>query len=236
MKTIRVIGLIVALQAALAANLPAQDAAEPRPAKVDELAAGVNCEEVLARLDHFFVALNNDPSANGLIAIYGRGRNSAGVRGDKVGGHTLTILARLELGRFDAGRVEVFRGESDGEPRIEFWLVPAGAAPPAVNGARWSYALPRQAEPFLLGTEFSDGVGGCGGDSPQLYAEFLKANPGMRGNVVIGASSAAAYRRRAKEKLDQLAGMGVARKRLKTFFVRVKPNRLQESVEYWLLP
>jgi hypothetical protein len=69
-----------------------------------------------------------------------------------------------------------------------------------------------------------------------LYAEFLKANPRMRGNVVIGASSAAAYRRRAREKLDELAGMGVARKRLRTFFVKVKPNLLQESVEYWLLP
>ena len=79
-------------------------------------------------------------------------------------------------------------------------------------------------------------MGGCSGESPQLYAAFLKANPAMRGNVVIGASSSVAYCRRAREKLDELAGMGVARRRLRTFFVRVKPNRLQESVEYWLLP
>jgi hypothetical protein len=79
-------------------------------------------------------------------------------------------------------------------------------------------------------------VGGCYGDSPQLYAAFLRAKPAMRGNVVIGASSRAAYRSRATEKLDELAGMGVARRRLRTFFVKVKPNRLQETVEYWLLP
>ncbi|MCA1613314.1 MAG: hypothetical protein LC800_03970 [Acidobacteria bacterium] len=231
MKTINLAGLVVLLSAMLTASLRAQDAAAPRAAKVDEFAASVNCEDVLARLDYFFVTLQNDPSATGLIAVYGKG-----ARGAMAGGHTLTILSRLELGRFEPGRIDLVRGEADGESRIEFWLVPAGAAPPASDGTRWSYGLPRQAKPFLLGTEFSDGVGGCGGDSPFLYAAFLKANPGMRGNMVIGASSAAAYRRRAREKLDELAEMGVARKRLKTFFVRVKPNLLRESVEYWLLP
>jgi hypothetical protein len=236
MKTIRAIGLSVVLQAALAANLYAQDAVVPRPAKVDEFAASVNCEDVLARLDHFLVTLWNDPTATGLIAVYGKGEKTTGVKGGKVGGHTLTILSRLELGRLGPDRVEVIQGEADGESRIELWLVPAGATPPAVNGVRWSYGLPPQTKPFLLGTEYSDGVGGCYGDSPFLYAAFLKANPAMQGNIVIGASSAAAYRRRAKEKLDELAEMGVARKRLKPFFVRVKPNLLQESVEYWLLP
>lgn len=235
-KTIRVISLILVTHTALAASFYAQDGVVPQPAKVDEFSADVSCEDVLARLDHFFVTLRNEPAATGLIAVYGKGENPAGVKGGKVGGHTLTILSRLGQGGFDAGRVDVIRGEADGESRIEFWLVPAGATPPAVNGVRWSYVLPPHTKPFLLGTEFSDGVGGCYGDSPFLYAEFLKANPGMRGNMVIGASSAAAYRRRVREKLDELAGMGVARKRLKTFFVRVKPNLMRESVEYWLLP
>ena len=236
MKTIGVIGLLVMLHATLATNFYAQETDVPRAAKVDVFAASVNCEDVLARLDSFFVTIQNEPAATALIAVYGKGENAAGVKRDKVGRHTLTILSRLEPNRFGPGRIEVMQGEPDGEPRIEFWLVPAGAAPPTVNGVRWSYELPRQTKPFLLGTEFSDGVGGCDGDSPFLYAAFLKANPWMRGNVVIGASSAANYRRRAKEKLDELAEMGVARKRLKTFFVRVKPNRLLESVEYWLLP
>jgi hypothetical protein len=100
------------------------------------------------------------------------------------------------------------------------------------DGVTWSYKLPAQAEPLLLGTEYSDGVGGCYGDSPQLYDAFLRANPAMRGNVVIGASSPAAYRRRARERLDELARMGVVRRRLIAFFVRVKPNLMQESVEY----
>lgn len=236
MRTIKIAGLVVLLQAALLGSLCAQEAAVPRAAKVDEFAASVTCEDVLARLDYFFVTLHNDPTATGLIAVYGKGGNPAGAKGSKAGRHTLTILSRLELSRFGPGRADVIQGESDGKARIEFWLVPAGAAPPAVNGVRWSYVLPRQTRAFLLGTEFSDGAGGCDGDSPHLYAAFLKANPWMQGNMVIGASSAAAYRRRAGEKLDQLAEMGVARRRLKTFFVRVKPNLLQESVEYWLLP
>ncbi len=232
----RIAGLIVLPAAVLTATLGAQEAAAPRAAKVDEFAASVNCEDVLARLDYFFVTLQNEPAATGLIAVYRKGENRAGVKRNKVGGHTLTILTRLAPRRFDPGRVDIIHGESDGEPSIEFWLVPAGAAPPPVNGVRWSYGLPRLTKPFLLGTEHSDGVGGCDGDSPALYAEFLKANPAMRGNMVIGASSPAAYRRRAKEKLDELAELGVARRRLRTFFVRVKPNLLQESVEYWLLP
>jgi len=232
----RIAGLSVLLPAVLTASLYAQEAAVPRAAKVDEFAASVNCEDVMARLDYFFITLQNEPAATGLIAVYRKGENPAGVKRDKIGGHTLTILSRLAPRRFDPGRVDVIHGESNEKPSIEFWLVPAGATPPPVNGVRWSYGLPRLTKPFLLGTEFSDGVGGCNGDSPFLYAEFLKANPGMRGNMVIGASSAAAYRRRAREKLNELAEMGVARQRLKTFFVRVKPNLLQESVEHWLLP
>jgi hypothetical protein len=138
--------------------------------------------------------------------------------------------------RFDASRINVIRSADSDEAKTEFWIIPAGAMPPEVNGSPWSYDLSEQTKPLLLGTEHSDGVAGCVGGSPYLYAEFLKANPKLRGNIVIGASSTADYRRRARETLDELNEKGVSRGRLKTFFVKVKPNLLQETTEFWLVP
>jgi hypothetical protein len=134
-RIIKAAALFLLLHAAPAASLCAQevDAAAPRGEKVDAFAESANCEDVLARLDHFFTTLNNDPSATGLIALYGPDNKSRGAGGGNIGRHTLTILSRLESRSFDQGRVNVARIESGAEPRVEFWLVPAGAERPAAS-------------------------------------------------------------------------------------------------------
>lgn len=236
MESIKTVCLIVALHTILTVNQSAQVADSPSALKVDEFGASINCEEVLARLDNYFVSLQNDPSAEGLIAIYGEKGKAGGVKAHSSRYQALRILSWMEMRRFDASRITVVQDATGGDARTEFWLVPAGATPPEIDGVPWSYDVSAQAEPLLLGTEYSDGVAGCSGGSPYLYAEFLKANGSMRGNIVIGASSTRNYRRRAKELLDELVGKGVSRGRLKTFFVKVKPNLLQESVEFWLIP
>ena len=224
MKTTNRVGLVLAFQMLLAINLSAQVADSVNASKVDELSAGSNCEEVLARLDNFLINLQNDPTATSVIAIYGEKARTPGGRASSVRHRAFQILSWAGMKRFDESRISVIQGETREDPKTEFWLVPAGATPPEINGVPWSYDLSNQTEAFHLGTEFSDGVAGCDGGNPYLYAEFLKANSSMRGNIVIGASSTANYRLRAKETLDELIKKGVSRGRLKTFFVKVKPN------------
>jgi hypothetical protein len=237
MELVKIVCLILTLQTILVVSLSAQVADSPRALKVEEFGASINCEEVLARLDNYFASLQNDPTAGGLIAVYGEKATAGGLKARNTRYDALRILGWMELRRFDASRITVVQDATGGgDARTEFWLVPAGATPPEIDGVPWSYDLSNLAEPYLLGTEYSDGVAGCTGGNPYLYAEFLKANPKMRGNIVIGASSPKNYRRRAGQLLDMLGEKGVLRRRLKTFFVKVKPNLLQESVEFWLIP
>ena len=214
----------------------------PVATKVDEISGKVNCEDILARLDNYFVSLQNDPTAAGLIAIYDKKSSKSGDEANSIRSPMFQILTWIGMRGFDAIRINIIRVPDSENAKTEFWLVPAGATPPEIDGILWSYDLSSQTKAFSLGTEFSDGIGGCNPGNPYLYAEFLKANPKMRGNIVIHAVSPENYRRAAKATLDDLAQKGVARGRLKTFFVKVKPKGppefwfTLESTEYWLVP
>lgn len=208
----------------------------PVATKFDEFSIKANCEDILARLDNYFINFQNDPTVSGLIAIYDKKESKAVANANSIRTPIFQILTWMEMRRFDSSRINIIRAAGGENAKTEFWIVPLGATPPEIYGVSWSYDLSARTKAFLLGTEFSDGIGGCDPGNPYLYAEFLKANPKMRGNIVIRASSAANYRHTAKETLDELVEKRVSRGRLKTFFVKVKPNFQQESTEFWLVP
>ena len=58
----------------------------------------------------------------------------------------------------------------------------------------------------------------------------------MRGNVVIKETSKKKFRQQEKEILDQLTVSGISPTVLKFFYVSVKPDSYEESIELWLLP
>jgi hypothetical protein len=93
------------------------------PRQVDEFGALSN-DDVKARVQNFFVELNNDPSATGYIINYGTAREIA--RREKQINDAIRFL------RLDASRITQVRGgETGGEVRTVFFVVPAGVTPPA---------------------------------------------------------------------------------------------------------
>jgi hypothetical protein len=84
---------------------------------------------VRARLDALFVALGNNPSAQGYIINYGTDRETAA--------RERLIRDHIALRRFDANRITFLRGGANaiGVQGIwtRFFVVPPGANPPTVD-------------------------------------------------------------------------------------------------------
>jgi hypothetical protein len=83
-------------------------------------------DEVRARLDAFFVALGNNPGAQGYIINYGTDR--------EISRREALIRDHIRLRRFDASRITLVRGGANprGETGVwtRLWLVPPGANNP----------------------------------------------------------------------------------------------------------
>lgn len=197
-----------------------------------------NCEYLLMNIDSFSNALQNDPNSTGYVITYGG--NRAVARAER-------RMRKQILGRgFSLDRlVFVNGGGKDDLETIELWSVPPGAEPPSPQPPREtqstidteSEVAAEPTKPYIHSSEFADGVAGCTEELEiEHYAETLKANSKRRGNIVIYETSRRSFREREKEILDDLMKSGVVRQRLKTFFVRVTPNRQLNGAELWVLP
>jgi hypothetical protein len=83
-------------------------------------------DEVRARIDAFFVALGNEPNAQGYIINYGTDR--------EITRREALIRNHIAFRKYDASRITFVRGGANpnGEPGVwtRLWLVPPGATPP----------------------------------------------------------------------------------------------------------
>jgi hypothetical protein len=79
-------------------------------------------EEEQARLDNYFVALRNDPTATGYIIVSGSA--------SEVNSKLKNIRNYINSRKFDASRITLVNGGASRNATIQLWIVPAGAAPP----------------------------------------------------------------------------------------------------------
>lgn len=196
------------------------------------------CEERQARMDGFFVELQNQPDATGYIFTFGSPRSVAKVE--------KAMRANIKWRNFPSDRmVFVNGGGRSKKPTIEFWVVPAGADIPEPESPVEDEADFDTSDntteveidpkaPFIHSSEYFDG-GACIGEDTEIdlegYAEYLKANPKARGNIVISLMTKAEFREKEKEILDFLKSKGIAKKRLRTFH-----QKTFGGVELWILP
>lgn len=100
-------------------------ASVPTATPIDEYGPSVD-DDVKARIDNFYIQLNNNPSARGYVIIYG---TPAQIRRQKA--QIMRAINRPGTS-YDASRITFVDGPNNGEQRVKLWLVPAGADnPPA---------------------------------------------------------------------------------------------------------
>ncbi len=209
--------------------------AAPSARMIDEFqTAGNNCEEGFARLDAFFEELSYNPSDIGLIVIYGDVREPKAARRREQ-----QLLNHFTFRKFDRGRVEIIRGAAREAGTTQLWLVPPGADRPAFAQATESSAIaPPPTQPFLYASDYADGIPGCFGNRYDLedFANVVQNDPKNVARVVIGESSQTKYRRKVREIVTELSRLGISRNRIVTVYKYVRPNRLLEVTELWVVP
>lgn len=102
-------------------------AKDPEPILIDTCSSSAGCikpDDIKARVDNFYIQLNNDPNSTGYIITYGTTREIQ--RREKL------IRDAIKFRKYDPSRVVFVQGGNTGEGTVtRFWLVPAGARPPA---------------------------------------------------------------------------------------------------------
>ena len=96
------------------------------PRKFDEFPS-VAFDDDKARLDNLAIELQNAPTAQGYIIVYGGSASRAG-QADRLGARARNYIVNTR--GIDAGRVVVVNGGYRERDTFEVWVVPQGAQPP----------------------------------------------------------------------------------------------------------
>ncbi len=98
--------------------------APPEEAKLIDEFGALKDDDVKARVDNFYIQLNNNPSSQGYIIIYG---TPAEIKRRRA--QIMKAINRPGTS-YDASRVTIVESPSDGGLNTKFYLVPPGAANP----------------------------------------------------------------------------------------------------------
>jgi hypothetical protein len=86
-------------------------------------------DDLLDTLDDYFVRLNEDTSASGVIVIYPR------TAADNTRLRRL-ITGRIRAKKFDAKRITIKTGETRAKTTMQTWIIPAGGEQPKISLSR----------------------------------------------------------------------------------------------------
>jgi hypothetical protein len=209
-------------------------APRPLPRLVEEFRTrGDDCEYGFALLDRFFVELSNDPTATGMIVLYGdtRDRQAASRR-------ELQLRNHFIFRKFPRDRVTFVRGVAKENGTTQFWLIPAGAEAPEVASSSVPTGFSPSKAPYFYAANYLDGVPGCVGHIYDLdeYASELKSRQGSMARIVISESSRRKFNLKLAEIIAALKQAGIPRSRITAAYKYVRPNRMLEVVELWIRP
>lgn len=204
------------------------------PILVDEYGSAP-CDDFLGRLDVYIWEMKAHPDSKGLIVI----RNPSDRR------HGSVMLKRMMEAwfgyrEFASRRVQVVRVDGKGYQR-QFWRIPPGAVSPEIGPPALAFQISDTVRnPFMLANETKFGEQICPQvDDQAIYADFLKANPSARGNIVVRDDSETRARKKAtaiRRKLKRKYGIAGSRLRTFTALLTMPSNTDEPIVEYWYLP
>lgn len=217
----------------LSATFYSQD--KPKAILVD-MFGPVSCEDIWARIDAFFIDLQNRPDARAYINIQvTNNKIETGVEIEQA------IKGLITLKTFPKTRINFVRSTSPDDFRVEFWSIPPGADLPKFSAAKWDLSFPKNKKPYILSSS-SSADGPCpDGEYLNLnvFAEYLTANPKARGNIVIKTSGRKAFRGEKNNLIKIISDKyKISGKRLRFFHVNRRNSYKSQNpdVEVWILP
>ncbi len=205
---------------------------KPKAVLTDKFFGGT-CDQFRSRLDNVLLPVYKESGSKAYVIFYSEENLS-----DLVNFYMDQITGLIPLRKFPAERITVVRAKKEGKPSLEFWRVPPGADDPPLAGELWTYKLAGLSKPFLFGNLFSEA---CFTFTPKAYAGFLRANPNIRGNIIVYDKTPAGRRREGISWLKTMAlEYKIPRDRLRIFYRKSKSfedgSGSYPDVEFWLVP
>jgi hypothetical protein len=219
----------------LAFSVGANSQEPPKPVLVNEYAFRVGREEAHSRIDNFFTELSENKGSTGLVVTFTPppSKHLGIFREDEVRYYSAWH-------KFPASRLKFLRANHSTQLKVQLWRIPAEGVPPEIRNIDMSFALPKDIQPFILGSEYVYGGEVCPDpDIRPVLADFLRGNPPARGNVVVRErTKRLAQQKAARIVRDFQRRYGISRARFRIFPInRSAPSSPHEpSVEYWYLP
>ncbi|MEO8073665.1 MAG: hypothetical protein ABI686_10510 [Acidobacteriota bacterium] len=189
----------------------------------------IACDDFLARLDIFFNSLGNDQHSTNYAIIYSD-KNKSQAR------YEAWINGEIYQAKFDDSRFITKRAEKKASVdvvEVEFWKVPVGVDLPDFVEQKKSFVLPLATKAFKLSMSSYDI---CPTLSPKVFADYLQANPNLRGHIVIFNESIQKAKKEGENWLNLLnKEYDISRNQLKFFYRKSQPN-FDVVTEFWLVP
>lgn len=202
---------------------------KPQPRLIDEFSE-VNCEEFLNKMDALFFETNFDQTFSAYVLIYSNPNNLDDEK--KKLRFKGWVIGAAEFRGFDTNRISVVNSQTNDSLKVQFWIVLAGTELP-VKFEKIKTPIPNVTKPKLYHQESLEGEI-CSSDELKTYAEILKNNTQLQGNIVIYDFSNKRILETQNYVITRLIDRyKVPRNQLK--FFHIKSNNIQD-VEYWLVP
>lgn len=139
-------------------------------------------------------------------------------------------------------KLDYVRGDKEGDELVQLWRLPPGSTKPEIDQQVESFPMDeRVRQPFMMvyETKFG-GAQICPEiDGQRIFANFLRANPSARANIVVRDSSNVKALRKGTKIIRSLETQyGISRSRLRTFHAKLQrpSNHDEPVVEYWYFP
>lgn len=187
----------------------------------------ISCEDFKARIQNLYTHLASNPNARAYIVISGNSTDAY-----KNLSYEKWLFGEIKALNLDDSLITEIRGSEVGPIKIQFWVVPPGATLPKFNEGTWNFKLSTSRKPKFLYSD-SQNILCMSGHFEQILKDYLQANEGWNGRIVISARSWESYRSRRMELLRSLSD--VESKRIRFLYVRVK-SEFEEDTQWWLIP
>ena len=108
-----------------------------------------NCEEFKARMDNFYIHLNDNSSAKGYLVISGNKTQTT----RKLAAELLlesAVVARA----YDRSRIQVIKGPESGPVNIKLWSVPAGGRETRLSRKQVGANVPKGRKTIPVGNRY----------------------------------------------------------------------------------
>ncbi len=216
----------------LAFGVSANGQKPPKAVLIDEFDV-FPCSHFRSSLDLFMQELAKEPNSKGYVVNAGPKEKLVSIIWREELGK-----AQIELRQFESSRISFDRSISDGKVRTQLWKIPTGGEQPDVVNKDNSLSLAGRDKPFLLIEDnfFNDSE--CpDANYTRVFARFLHANPGSRGNLVIFGDTLRELRSREKTVTRAMAHEKIGENRIRVFrrLHRYNPEH-PKGIEYWYLP